>query len=177
MEAIMARKDAKKDKKQEKAAGEMPAWIGNHPFPPDKKRPTLITRDTELSTVYGVGPHRVAPRIYVSTDKILMSDFKIPPGGHFDPPDIHAGDEPYYIAKGAVTLVNPETGQTLVVKAGEAAWIPAKAWHAAYNFGMEECIVVAMIAGQVWDPEEMGSSVQFDGVPQYAKSGKEAGKA
>ena len=168
---------AKKDKKEEKTGGDLPAWIGNHPFPPDKKRPTLITRDMELSTVYGVGPHRVAPRIYVSTDKILMSDFKVPPGGHFEPPDIHVADEPYYIAKGTLTLVNPETGQTMVVKAGEAAWIPAKAWHMAYNFGLEECVVVAMIAGQVWDPEGMGSSVEFTGEAQYLNSKKGAARA
>jgi mannose-6-phosphate isomerase-like protein (cupin superfamily) len=168
---------AKKGEKEERAGSELPAWMGNHPFPPDKKRPALITRDMELSTVYGAGPHRVAPRIYVSTDKILMSDFKVPPGGHFEPPDIHVTDEPYYIAKGTLTLVNPETGQTLVVKAGEAAWIPAKAWHIAYNFGLEECIVVAMIAGQIWDPEGMGSSVEFSGEPQYLKAKKGASRA
>ena len=156
--------------KQKEETGKMPAWMGNHPFPPDKKRPTLITREMELSTVYGVGPNRVAPRIYVSTDKILMSDFKVPPGGHFEPPDIHPTDEPYYIAKGEITLVNPETGETIVAKAGDAAWIPAKGWHVAYNFGMEECVVVAMIAGDVWDPEAMGSAIEFPGQPQYLKS-------
>ena len=156
-------------KGEEKKASEIPAWMGNHPFTPDKKRPMLITREQELSTIYGVGSNRVAPRIYVSTDRILMSDFKVPPGGHFDPPDIHVADEPYYILKGTVNLVNPETGETIEVKAGDAAWIPAGGWHVAYNFGEEEAIVIAIIAGKVWSEDAMGSAIEFKDEPQYLK--------
>jgi gentisate 1,2-dioxygenase len=156
-------------KNKENEAPGIPAWMGNHPFPPDKKKPMLITREQELSTIYGVGPDRVAPRIYVSTDKILMSDFKVPPGGHFHPPDIHVTDEPYYILKGVVTLVNPETGETIEVREGEGAWIPAGGWHVAFNFGEEEAIVIAIIAGKIWDEDAMGSAIEFKGEPQYLK--------
>ena len=158
----------KKNDKQETA--KIPAWMGNHPFPPNKKKPFLITKDLVLSTVYGIGPNRVAPQIYVSTDKILMSHFIVAPGGHFDPPDIHVTDEPYYILKGTITLVNPELGEALEVKAGDAAWVPAGGWHVAYNFGEEEAIVIAVIAGKVWDETKLGSAIEFTGVPQFLKT-------
>jgi mannose-6-phosphate isomerase-like protein (cupin superfamily) len=66
--------------------------------------------------------------------------------------------------------VNPETGETIEVKAGEAAWIPAGGWHVAFNFGEEEAIVIAIIAGKIWDEDAMGSAIEFTGKPQYLKA-------
>jgi quercetin dioxygenase-like cupin family protein len=140
--------------RKKKAAG-MPDWAGNHPFPPDKKRPMLITPKDEIVTVYGTGREKISPRVFVSTDKILMSSWSVPPGQTFQPPDIHSGDEPYYVLRGKPTIVNPETGQAIQANEGDVILIPAKCWHCVYNFTEEEVVIVAIIEGPLWDAKDL----------------------
>jgi gentisate 1,2-dioxygenase len=146
----------------------LPAWAGNHPFPPNKKKPVHITRERQIDSIYGTGTHRINTCIYASTDKILMSHFRVPPGGSFMPPDIHAGDELYYVLEGNPTLVNPETGQALNMKEGDAALIPERAWHLVYNFGDKDVVIIAMIEGPLWD-ESMGRVDMFKLKYKYLK--------
>ena len=155
-EIKMSSKENKKDVPQG-----WPAWAGNHPFPPDKKRPVLITSDKEVTTIYGTGRDRISPRIFISTDKILLSEWIVPPGGTFSPPDIHSGDEPYYVRKGVATIVNPETGQTLEVPEGDAVLIPAKSWHQVYNFTEQDVDIIAIIEGNMWDEADTEAVTDF----------------
>lgn len=133
----------------------LPDWAENHPFPPDKKKPIVLDEKNDVVTVYGAGREKISPRIFASTDKILMSVWTVPPGQTFQPPDIHSGDEPYYILKGRPTIVNPETGQCIQANEGDAVLIPAKCWHTVYNFTEEEATIVAIIEGPMWDESDM----------------------
>ena len=139
---------------KERPAG-LPDWAGNHPFPPDKKKPVILDPKDDIVTVYGSGREKMAPRIFASTDKILMSIWTVPPGQTFQPPDIHSGDEPYYVLEGRPTLVNPETGQCTQAEAGDALLIPAKCWHTVYNFTDEAATIVAIIEGPMWDESDI----------------------
>ncbi|MCL5985620.1 MAG: cupin domain-containing protein [Actinobacteria bacterium] len=139
----------------------IPSWMGNHPFPPDKKRPVLINKKDEVITVYGSGKEKISPHIAISTDKILISTWHVPPGQTFQPPDIHSGDEPYYVLKGTATVVNPETGQVVEANEGDAVLIPAKCWHQVYNFTEEDLIIVAIIEGKIWEIEDIDSVSGF----------------
>ena len=88
-----------------------------------------------------------------STDRIFSAMYRIPPGGRFEPPDIHEGDEPYYILRGTLTMRNPETKQTVQIHQGEALLIPKGAWHQGYNFTDEDLLILVMIAPQIWGPQ------------------------
>lgn len=95
-------------KKDKSKSASIPSWIGRHPFPPDKKKSVVITRDMELSTLYGFEGTQVECKRFVSTDKLTLSQWTLPPGTHYEPAGQHNfGDEFYYILKGKlVAIVN-----------------------------------------------------------------------
>ena len=148
----------------------IPAWIGNVPFPPEEKKPALV-REPSIISVYGLGDERISPRIWVSTDKILISEWTVPPGQSFQPADIHGGDEPYYIAEGTATIVNHETGQVIEAKAGDCVLIPAYCWHLVYNFTERPVRIVAIIAGKVWEEGQKDQVEQDEVEPNYYYKG------
>jgi len=133
----------------------IPWWANKYPFPPDKKKPVLIKQEDEIYSNYGRGNDRITVQIFISTDKILLSAWIVPPGQSFQPPDIHTGDEPYYVLKGVATVCNPETGQVVEAKAGDVVFIPAGCWHETYNFGEDDMYLCAIIEGKPWNPEAM----------------------
>jgi len=116
----------------------IPWWANKYPFPPEEKKPALIRQEDEIYSNYGKGNDRITCEIFISTDKILMSARIVPPGQSFQPPDIHTGDEPYYVLKGVASVYNPETGQLVEAKAGDAVLMPAGCWHVVYNFGEDD---------------------------------------
>src|SRR3990172_5979879 len=95
----------------------VPSWMGNFPFPPDRKKPVVITKDIESKAIYlyGKPPGQIKVQKYVSTDKITVGDFTLLPGDSFEPPGIHPGPEFYYVLSGQVSPFNPETGETYIV--------------------------------------------------------------
>jgi mannose-6-phosphate isomerase-like protein (cupin superfamily) len=133
----------------------IPWWANKYPFPPDKKKPVLIKQEDEIYSNYGRGNDRITVQIFISTDKILLSAWIVPPGQSFQPPDIHTGDEPYYVLKGVATVCNPETGQVVEAKVGDVVFIPAGCWHETYNFGEDDMYLCAIIEGKPWNPEAM----------------------
>ena len=149
----------------------VPEYFGNFPFSPDKKRPVVITKQMMKLFVYPLGDLHNSDLnwIIASTDKLYTGIYQLPPGGTFDPPGLHGGDEPYYILKGTVTLTNPETGQSVTAKEGEAIHIPRGAWHKAYNFGPETARILVMIAPKIWD--ESGAPDSFPGEMKLYKHG------
>jgi mannose-6-phosphate isomerase-like protein (cupin superfamily) len=157
-----------KDKEGQKSSAE--SWIGKFPFPPDKKRPCLVRPSDAHHTIYGQGKERISPRIYMSTDKILMSDWSVPPGQSFYPPDIHAGDEPYYVLKGTATVVNHETGQAIEAHEGDVVLVPAKCWHAVYNFTDDDVVIAAIIAGKVWEKGDEALVSEYKQKPRFLKA-------
>ena len=91
--------------------------------------------------------------MFMSTDTITCCKYRLGPGNSFDPVDVHAGDEAYYVIKGCVTMFNPGTGQVVELKQGEAILMPKGAPHKAYNFTAEEAEMLAVIAPQIWVPD------------------------
>lgn len=91
--------------------------------------------------------------VFVSTDKITICSMDIGPGGFFNPPDYHPGDEAYFVLQGAITQFNPTTGQCIRVKKDEALLIPKGALHSAYNFEEEALRIIAVIAPKIVDDQ------------------------
>jgi mannose-6-phosphate isomerase-like protein (cupin superfamily) len=132
--------------------GAVPSFFGSFPFPPDRKRPAVVTKASMKTFVYPLESlqHSDLNWVIASTDKVFSAIYKIPPGGRFEPPDIHEGDEPYYILEGTLTMRNPDTDQTVEIRQGEALYIPKGAWHQGYNFTDEDLKILVMIAPQIW---------------------------
>ena len=139
----------------------LPDWVGNLPFSPDKKRPAIIKPDMEVSTIYGNPPHQIRVQKYISTDKLTCGDFVVPVGGYFDPPDIHPGDEFYYLLEGTATVFNPKTGAAYQVKKDEGFLIPGGVWHQVFNFGEENVKILGTIAPAIWSNKERGSEIEY----------------
>jgi len=133
----------------------VPYWHGRHPFPPDKKEPMVITRDKIVRfLLYGKTTYTDMNWLYASTDKIHVGIYSIPPRGRFDPPDIHEGDEVYYMLEGTLSILNPESGSVHEVLPGEGLLIPTRCWHQGHNFGKEPVTGIWAIAPLMWDLEK-----------------------
>jgi len=144
----------------------VPEWHGRHPFPPDKKKPTLISRDKILHfLLYGKTAYTDMNWLLASTDNIHVGIYLIPPGGRFDPPDIHAGEEVYFMLEGTLTIFNPQTGDVHEVLAGEGLWIPKDCWHQGHNFTDRVVKGIWGIAPLMWDLEK-GPPTEYPGAPQ-----------
>ena len=112
----------------------IPDWMGNLPFEPDKKVPVKIdSNDMGETAIYGEGTQRICCYTYISTDNILISHWIVPPGQSFQPPDIHSGDEPYYVLKGEAHVFNPETDPVTIYVDEAAIIIPAGSFEMHEN--------------------------------------------
>ncbi|MBI2844843.1 MAG: cupin domain-containing protein [Armatimonadetes bacterium] len=157
--------------KEQKTSGKpnVPEWMGRLPFEPDRKRPNLFKREDGMTRLYGKGGNKVYTRTFLSTDKLSASSFKVAPGGtYFEPFDIHAGDEVYYIISGKGVIFNPYTGLAYPMQAGDMVWIPKGVWHQAYNFEDEELSVSTAFAPKMWGDE--GIPTRLDGDPLFYKT-------
>jgi quercetin dioxygenase-like cupin family protein len=127
--------------------------LGRYPFPPEEKRPVRLMRGDFVDFLYPPDEPAFGDinRLIVSTDKLLVGTYQLAPGGSFDPPDIHPGDEVYYVLDGTITQQNPVSGQFIQARKGEALWLPREAWHKAYNFEDEIMRILFFIAPKPWD--------------------------
>ncbi|MDP7162598.1 MAG: cupin domain-containing protein, partial [Phycisphaerae bacterium] len=87
--------------------------FGNHPFPPDQKKPIHIRGELIKQFIYPADrPHfSDLNYLYASTDRLTVGTWQLGPGGNYDPPDLHAGDEVYYVLDGVLTEHNPILGE------------------------------------------------------------------
>ncbi|MFH1823780.1 MAG: cupin domain-containing protein [Candidatus Firestonebacteria bacterium] len=145
----------------------VPDWYGKFPFEPDKKKPKLLRQEDAIHRIYGKEPHQIATHLHISTDLINCADFSISPGGHFEPPDIHSGDEVYYILEGVATVFNPEDGKVYTAKEGDVFLVPKGVWHQVFNFTDNNLVILTTIAPKLWSDEDRGMSIEFTGVPAY----------
>lgn len=127
--------------------------MGRLPFPPDKKAPKLIREDEYVDGIYPPAAPEFADltRFIVSTDKLLVGTYQLAPGGSFNPPDLHPGDETYYVLDGTLTQQNAVNGQVVRAYKGESIWMPREAWHKAFNFENEILRILFSIAPKAWD--------------------------
>jgi mannose-6-phosphate isomerase-like protein (cupin superfamily) len=153
--------------------GSVPTHHGRFPFPPEEKRPALLTREMNMPRTYGKGDGIHPTRTCASTDKIHVSEFLVLPGKRFDPPDIHVGDEVYYCEQGVGHVFNPETGEVHIAQPGDFVLIPAGTWHQVWNFGDVAVKFVNWIAPMLWSETSRGTDIKFEGDPKYFKASRE----
>ena len=129
--------------------------FGNHPFPPDKKKPTHIKGDLIRHFIYPAErPHfSDLNYLYVSTDKLTVGTWQLGPGGTYDPPDLHAGDEVYYVLDGMLTEHNPVLGEFMQVRKGEALLLPMHGYHKGHNFEQGIMRILYVIAPKIWESQ------------------------
>ena len=129
--------------------------FGSYPFPPDQKKPIHIRGDLIKHFIYPAErPHfSDVNYLFVSTDKLTVGTWQLGPGGTYDPPDLHAGDEVYYILDGTLTEHNPLLGEFMQVKKGEALLL-APAW-VSQGLQLREGIMRALyvIAPKIWEDQ------------------------
>jgi mannose-6-phosphate isomerase-like protein (cupin superfamily) len=159
--------------KQEKPSSTVPSYFGNFPFPPDRKKPALVRRENMQVFMYPQDTPSFGDinRLCASTDKITVAIYSLAPGSKFEPPDVHSGDEVYYVIKGTLTQFNPETGDVHEVHEGEALYIPKGAWHQSYNFTDKEARMLAVLAPRAWDADNPPPS-EFPGTPKLFKTSR-----
>lgn len=129
--------------------------FGNYPFPPDGKKPIHIRGDLIKQFIYPADrPHfSDLNYLYVSTDKLTVGTWQLGPGGTYDPPDLHAGDEVYYVLNGILTEHNPLLGEFIQVKKGEALLLPMHGYHKGYNFEQSIMRILYVIAPKIWEDQ------------------------
>ena len=57
-------------------------------------------------------------------------------------------------------------------KEGDAVLIPARCWHTVYNFTDEDVVIVAIIAGKVWEDDDAETVSNYKLEPKFFKAGK-----
>jgi mannose-6-phosphate isomerase-like protein (cupin superfamily) len=151
----------------------MPEWMGNWPFREGEvKRPMVITRDKELSTLYGYEGHQVCSEIYVSTDAFCFNEWTLPPGHYYSPAGLHPGDEIYYVTKGDPTAFNAELGEVFQMHQGDALLIPRGTRHQIANFTEKIVKIIATNAPKTWVEDAGGSDIPPVKNPKFYKGKK-----
>ncbi|NQS89452.1 cupin domain-containing protein [Patescibacteria group bacterium] len=149
----------------------VPEWIGNTPFPSDQKKTTIITENMVVPFLYGFEGNQVENQVFVSTDRILMAEWILSPGAHYEPPGLHLyGDECYYIVEGNAIAFNPETGETYKLFAGDALLIPQKTRHQIFNFDTKIVKAIACVAPRIWAEDKMGTFIPEVERPKFYTS-------
>lgn len=125
----------------------------NHPFSSNKQYPTKLL-NTAIPRVFGYFPNIIQTCMYLSTDLLTHCEFFLLPGKHFEPSDLHAGDEVYYILYGDIITHQPKSGQTISVKKGQVLYIPKGTPHTAYNFKNKKAQILTFFSPRIWATDE-----------------------
>lgn len=148
----------------------VPDWQGRYPYPKDKKRPCVQKQNELLKFLYTETAPETSDLNWViaSTDSMTVGEYQLSPGSHFSPADVHAGDEIYYVLRGEVTMLQPETGQVLRIRKNEGILMPKGTPHIGYNFGETEARMLYVLAPKAWD-ESAGIPLEFNGIKKLYK--------
>jgi quercetin dioxygenase-like cupin family protein len=127
-------------------------WPPYHSFPfaaDEPQTPRLVREDQARFDAWAPAPGNTTPSwSYVSTRAINSGKFSVAPGGWFDPGD-HPNPEIYYILEGTLHLSNPDISDLVRLTPGDAALIPAFAFHHGYNFGNEDVVIYWWVPGEM----------------------------
>lgn len=129
-----------------------PDWLCNWPVPKDQQRPCIMKQSDLRMFLYTEEYPETSDLnwLVASTDNMTVGEYQLSPGSHFAPADVHAGDEIYYVLKGQVTMLQPATGQIIVVNQGEGILMPKGCPHIGYNFYEKESQMLYVIAPKMW---------------------------
>ena len=100
--------------------------FGKFPYGTDNKRPILMRKEHFPTFIY----HPDFPFgsdlnwLLASTENETVGIYQLAPGSNFDPPDVHAGDEVYYVLKGSIAMLQPEDGHVVKLARGESILMP-----------------------------------------------------
>ncbi len=137
------------------------------------KEPTVIPYASVTRHLWGdEEAGLVSDWIYVSSDQIHQLVFGLPPGGGFTHSDsfrtVFAADEVLHVLMGTMVIANPETGETRLVRTGEAVFFQRDTWHNAWAFGTEELRVLEFFA----PPPSTGTSGKYAQTKPYVDKPK-----
>ena len=130
-----------------------PDYFFNFPFKNGEQKPKHMRKEDLKLFIYTEEFPESSDMNWViaSTEDVTVGEYELAPGSTFDPVDIHAGDEVYYVERGTVTMMNPRTGQVVEVGEGESILMPKGAPHKAYNFTNSSTKILYAIAPKIWD--------------------------
>jgi len=88
--------------------------------------------------------------IYVSSERIHVIVFALPPGGAFRHSDsfrtVFAADELLHVLQGTLVLANPESGEVVRAEPGESVFFRRDTWHHGFSYGEDELRVLEFFA-------------------------------
>lgn len=135
---------------------------------PDFDRPTPLPYRSVTRHLWG-DPEagEVADWIYVSSDKIHLLVFGLPPGGAYRHSEeyrtIFAADEVLYVLRGEMAFANPETGEVHRVRQGQSIFFRRDTWQHCFNIGSEPLRVLEYFA----PPPAQGTSGAYARTQPY----------
>ena len=128
-------------------------WHHRQPFNGVEQVPRVITRSDAMYLAWAPDDSVIQPCwVYVSTERVNAGTFYVQPKEWFDPGN-HPGPEPYYSLGGTLLLGNPDTARVIEINAGDAANIPAFAYHIAFNLGDTEAEILWWVPGEMHTEE------------------------
>ena len=128
-------------------------WHHRQPFDGVEPHPRVITRADAAYLAWAPDDSVTQPVwMYVSTERVNAGTFYVQPKEWFDPGN-HPGPEPYYCLRGTLLLGNPDTAGVIEINEGDAANIPALAYHIAFNFGDGEAEILWWVPGEMHTEE------------------------
>ncbi len=124
-------------------------WHHRQPFDDVEQFPRVIRREDACYFSWAPEPgNSMATWVYVGTRRLNQGTFYVEPGHWFDAGN-HPNPEPYYVLRGSLLLSNPDTSDVIEIRAGDAANIPALAFHHAWNVGPETCEILWWVPGEM----------------------------
>jgi quercetin dioxygenase-like cupin family protein len=128
-------------------------WHHRQPFDGVEQFPCVIRpRDAYYLSWAPEPGNSMATWVHVGTQRLNQGTFYVEPGHWFDAGN-HPNPEPYYVLRGSLMLSNPDTSDVVELKAGDAANIPALAFHHAWNVGEETCQILWWVPGEMHTDE------------------------
>ena len=128
------------------------ATMGYKPSPrPSFDAPTVIRAADEVRHTWGDEEAGfVEDWIYVSSQRIHVIVFGLPPGGAFRHSEsfrtVFAADELLHVLQGTLVLANPETGEIVRAEPGESVFFRRDTWHHGFSYGDEPLRVLELFA-------------------------------
>lgn len=153
---------------------ERPSWYRRFPVDPECRKPLVLRRGEGIPRIYGREPNCIETRLHLSTDQLHVAEFRLEPGASFDPPDIHGGDEIYFMLSGEVEILDPDTGRIVTAGKGDFVIIPEGVYHRTYNFSSEQAVILTAFAPDLI-PDHCGLFVEHHGGVQVSFKWEGAG--
>ena len=149
---------------------------GNHPFNVPKDQPMRIGHEQFGYFTYPdiefLGSSDLNC-LFISTDKLTMGYYEFQPGGQFDPPDHHPGDECYYILEGQLTETNCHSGQACTLNPDDVLLIPHGAAHGGHNFSDHKMKAIFALAPNMVKPGDQTFPTDLAGKVRVLKGAQE----